>query len=191
MISALILAGGRARRLGGVDKRLLVVEGMPIFERQVTALRERVSEIIVSQRAGGPDIAGYRTVRDEVSNGGPLAGIAAGLAAARTPWLLVVAGDMPYVQGALVDAMRARATEATDAVGLRVGDLPEPLFTLLRVDAVRPIVARRIAARELKASRLLTEAGLRVSWIDEAALRQIDPTLRMLANINEPSDLGA
>ena len=76
-VSALILAGGKATRFGGAAKHQLVVDGETIFARQVRVLAPRVAEILVS----GPTIEGYRTVRDVVEGAGPLAGIAAGLAA--------------------------------------------------------------------------------------------------------------
>src|SRR5688572_11287108 len=130
-VSALILAGGQATRMGGGDKRLLVVEGETIFARQVAVLAPRVAEILV---AAPHDISGHRTVRDEVAGAGPLAGVAAGLAAARTPWLLVLAGDMPYVTGELVDRLVARAEEGgVAAVGVRHGGLPQPLLCVLAV----------------------------------------------------------
>lgn len=186
--SALILAGGRATRFGGVDKREILVEGRTIFARQCAALAGRVAEILVSSQRPVP---GYRAVADAVPDAGPLAGIAAGLAAANTQWLLVVAGDMPYVTGALVDAMLSAATDVVDAVGIRIGALPEPLICVVRVAAARPIVAARLAERRLKASQLLTDGELRAAWLDEAAIRAIDPSLRVLANINAPADLSA
>ena len=185
-VSALILAGGRATRLGGVDKRELVVEGRSIFDRQCEVLAPRVAEILVSSPRADP---GHRTVADAVPGAGPLAGIAAGLAAA-TPWLLVVAGDMPYVSGALLDLVLARAGADVDAVGIRIGELPEPLLCLLRVAAARPALEARLAAGQLKASRLLTDGDLRVAWISEPELRAIDPSLRALFNVNAPEDLG-
>ena len=187
-VSALILAGGKATRLGGIDKRELVVEGRTIFERQCEVLRPLVAEILVSSPR---EVPGHRTVVDAVPGAGPLAGIAAGLAAAATPWLLVVAGDMPYVSGALIELVLSGAREGADAVGIRIGELPEPLLCLLRVDAARPALAARLAGARLKASRLLTDGDLRVAWIPEAAVRAIDPTLRALFNVNEPADLGA
>jgi molybdenum cofactor guanylyltransferase len=189
-VSALILAGGKATRLGGVDKRELVIEGRTIFERQRDVLAPRVAEILVSSSREAP---GHRTVADAVPDAGPLAGIAAGLAAATTPWLLVVAGDMPHLTGALVDLVVAqvRAHADIDAVGLQVGGLAEPLFCLLRIAAARPVVDAMLAARRLKASRLLTDGGLRVEWIDEAAIRAVDPELRALFNVNRPEDLGS
>ena len=49
-VTALILAGGRATRLGGVDKHALVVDGLSIFDRQCNVLLPRVADIIVSER---------------------------------------------------------------------------------------------------------------------------------------------
>jgi molybdopterin-guanine dinucleotide biosynthesis protein A len=185
-LSALILAGGKATRLGGVDKRELLVEGRTIFDRQCEVLRPRVAEILVSSPRAVP---GFRTVADTVPGAGPLAGIAAGLAAAATPWLLVIAGDMPHVSGALLDLLIGRATPEVDAVGIRIGALPEPLLCLLRVAAACTVVAARLAGARLKASRLLTDGELRVAWLDEPALRAVDPSLRALFNVNEPDDL--
>lgn len=185
-VTALILAGGRATRLGGVDKSALVVDGLSIFDRQCNVLLPRVADIIVSAQAAIP---GHKTVADRVAGAGPLAGIAAGVAEARTPWLLVLAGDMPYISGALLDRLLAAATKDVDAVGIRIGGMPEPLVCVLRAAAVRPHLERRLAQKHLKASELLTDDGLRVAWIEESELRAIDPELRALFNVNAPDDV--
>jgi molybdopterin-guanine dinucleotide biosynthesis protein A len=176
-VSALILAGGKATRLGGIAKHELVIEGRSIFERQVAVLAPRVVEILVS----GAEIAGYRSVVDPVVNAGPLAGIAAGLAAVRSEWMIVVAGDMPYLTGELIDSLIAARGHELDAVGIRIGELPEPLCCLLHA-RTRDTVDRRLAAGRFKASGLLTEEGLRVRWLTDA-----DPAA--LRNLNSPSDL--
>ena len=180
--SALILAGGKATRLGGVAKHALLVDGEPILARQARVLAPRVAEILVSC---GTDAPGYRTVRDAVTGAGPLAGIAAGLAAATTPWLLVVAGDMPDLRGEVLDLLCA-PTEL-DATGIRIGGLAEPLLCALRVAAFLPIAEARLARGDVKVSRLL-EDHARVRWLDEAAVRAVDPELRSLRNINTAAD---
>ncbi len=185
-VTALILAGGKATRLGGIAKHELVIEGRTIFERQVAVLAPRVAEIVVS--APTP-IAGYRTVADAVTDGGPLAGIAAGLEVVTTPWLLVVAGDMPYVSGELVDLLLDRRGD--DGVGIEIDGLPQPLCCVLRAEATRPALARLLATGQRKASRLLTDAGLALRWLAEPELRAIDPELRALSNVNLPADLPA
>jgi molybdenum cofactor guanylyltransferase len=190
-VTALVLAGGRATRLGGIDKRDVVVGGQTIFERQVAVLAPRVAEIIVSLAAGDQRHERYRTVTDAAADIGPLAGIAAGLAAARTPWVLVVAGDMPGITGPVVDCVLASTGSAIDAVGIRIGGHPEPLFCMLAREVALAVVERRIAAGQRKASRLLEDGELRVCWITEATLRAVDPELRAFANVNTPADLDA
>lgn len=111
---------------------------------------------------------------------GPLAGIAAGLAAATTPWLLVVAGDMPYVTTELAAAMIALANDACDAVGVRHRGLPEPLLCVLHARTCDAAL-RRLAAGRYRVSGLLTDEGLRVAWLD-------DPDPQTLVNINSPTD---
>jgi molybdopterin-guanine dinucleotide biosynthesis protein A len=189
-VSALVLAGGKATRFGGIAKHELVIGGRTIIERQVEVLAPRVHEILVS--APEP-IAGYRTVADTIVDAGPLAGIAAGFAAATTPWVLIVAGDMPYLTGAVVDLVLARlddAHSAYDGVGIEIGGLPQPLFCALRVAAARPALERLLASGQRKASRLLTDSGLAMRWLAEPDVRAVDPSLRSLANLNEPADLS-
>lgn len=182
-VTALILAGGRATRMGGIDKTALVVDGETIFARQVRVVAPRVAEILISVGAEpNEDRQGLRTVTDAVAGAGPLAGVLAGAQACATPWLLVVAGDMPYLDGTLIDRMIGAASDDFDAVGIRIDGLPEPLFCLLRVAAARAAIERRFAEGKRKASELLTSSGLRVAWIegiDRAAL----------TNINTPDDL--
>jgi len=177
-VSALILAGGKATRLGGVAKHELVIGGETILARQVRVLAPRVAEIVIAARR---DVAGYRTVRDPVEGGGPLAGIAAGLDAARTPWLLVVAGDMPFITGELVDRMLAARGDELDAVGVRANGLPEPLLCVLHARA-RAAVGRRLAGARFKASGLLTDEDLRVGWLDAEDVHAV-------RNVNRPEDL--
>jgi len=180
-VTALILAGGKATRFGGLAKHAIVIEGKTILERQVAVLAPRVAEIMISSPQ---PIEGYQTVADALADGGPLAGIAAGLAAATTPWVLVVAGDMPSIAPEVIEQILERLGD--DAVGLEVGGLPQPLLCALRVEAALPALARMTGR---KASRLLTDAGLAVRWISEAEIRALDPTLRSLANVNAPGDL--
>jgi len=174
--SALILAGGKATRLGGIPKHEIVVGRRTIFDRQVAVIAPRVAEILV---ATAHDIAGYRCVRDVVPDVGPLAGIAAGLAAMHTDWLLVIAGDMPHLTGEVIDELVDAA--AGDGVGVRVGGLVEPLVSVLH-KAVLPVVTRRLGDGRYKVADLF--ADLRVRWLD------LDRHKQAFSNVNEPEDLG-
>ncbi|MEP6861972.1 MAG: molybdenum cofactor guanylyltransferase [Deltaproteobacteria bacterium] len=176
-VAALILAGGKATRFGGIAKHALVIDGRTILERQLAVLTTRVAEVVISAPL---EVPGFRTVRDVVGEG-PLAGIAAGLAAITQPWTLVLAGDMPFITPAVIDSLIAARAPDLDAVGLEVRGLPEPLCCLLHT-RTRAAVERRLAAGRFKASGLLTDEGLSVRWLTDA-----DPAA--LRNLNSPSDI--
>jgi len=159
--------------MGGIAKHEIVVDGETIFARQVRVIAPRVADIVV---AG--DVAGYRCVQDE--HVGPLGGIAAALASVSTPWLLVIAGDMPWISGELIEQLIVRAP-GHDAACVRERGLPEPLVSIVHA-RVRPVIERRLSARQYKASAVFTDEGLDVAWLD-------DPDPLLLKSINTPDDL--
>lgn len=197
-ISALILAGGRATRMGGIAKHEIIVQGETILARQARVLREHVGDIIVSSPV---DIDGFRTVRDAHEGIGPLAGILAGLEAATTQWMFIVAGDMPYLSGMLIGQMvelaemagghseeeHAPTWQGIHAIGVKKKKLPEPLFSVVRVPRARDAITTLIAAGDYKASRMLD--ALNATYVSEKIARACDPDLLTLHNINEPGDI--
>jgi molybdopterin-guanine dinucleotide biosynthesis protein A len=194
VISACILAGGRATRLGGRAKPLVAIDGATILERQLAVLAPRVDEVLIAVAPGAPPLpvpagARVRCVEDAAAGAGPLAGIAACLAACRAPWLLVVAGDLPRLDGRLVDLLISSCGPDVDAVAPRVRGLPEPLLACYAASAA-PAAQARLAGGRRKTSGLLTDEGLRVRWLDEPALRAADPELASFSDIDTPEDLA-
>ena len=188
-VTACILAGGRARRMAGATKPLLMFDGATILDRQRAVLAPRTREVIVAVATAGTGVApDLREVVDAVADAGPLAGIVAALAAIDTPWLLAVAGDMPTLAPAVLDLLRAAARADVDAVAARIGGWPEPLCALWHRRALARLAAR-LAAGDYKVAAAL--ATLPVAWIDEATVRAVDPTLACFANVNRPTDLPA
>ena len=186
-LTACILAGGRARRMGGAVKPLLEVDGATILARQRAVLAPRAREIILAVAAPGAGLADdLREVIDGAPAAGPLAGIVAALAAIDTPWLLAVAGDMPHLAPAVLDLLIAHARADVDAVAARVGGWPEPLCALWHRRAL-PALAARLAAGDYKVAAALT--ALPVAWVDEAAVRAVDPALACFTNVNRADDL--
>lgn len=189
-VTACIVAGGRARRLGGALKPLLVVDGETILARQRAVLEPRAAELVIA--LAGPGLLaeqGVRAVFDVIADAGPLAGLAAGFAASARPWLLAVAGDMPFLAPAVLDALLAApgdAPEDVDAVVPVVGGYPEPLCALYGRAAAAAVTAR-LAAGERRTQSILD--GLRVTWLDEARLRVLDADLRTFTNVNAPEQL--
>ena len=98
MSTAAILAGGRARRLGGRPKALLPLGKRRIIDRQINALRPVVDEIVVI--ANDPEIyaeCGIPVRTDMLPGHGPLSGLHTALLAANSVQVLVLGGDMPFV----------------------------------------------------------------------------------------------
>jgi molybdenum cofactor guanylyltransferase len=98
-----ILAGGESRRMGR-DKLELEVCGLPLLRRVRDALAPDCGEILVVG-AGGRSVPleeARRVSGERPGRQGPLAGLEAGLAAARNRLAFVAAGDMPFVPRGLV-----------------------------------------------------------------------------------------
>lgn len=96
--TAAILAGGRAERMGGVDKGLLRLGGQLLVERVLTALRAQgIGTWLIVANRSHEIYARYAPVVADAEPGfrGPLAGVAAALTACTTPWLLSVPVDCP------------------------------------------------------------------------------------------------
>ncbi|WP_232462708.1 NTP transferase domain-containing protein, partial [Pseudomonas fragi] len=98
--SILLLAGGRGQRMGGQDKGLVTWQGQPLIAYAQRAARPLTDDLIISCNRNHDQYA--RFADQLVSDGnddfaGPLAGIRAGLAAARHPHLLVLPCDVPNI----------------------------------------------------------------------------------------------
>ena len=103
-ITGLILAGGRAQRMGGQDKGLLPLAGQPLVAHVIAALAPQVCDIVINanRNAEAYSSQGYRVFADAVGGYcGPLAGIESGLGLAATPYLLSVPCDSPFLPPAL------------------------------------------------------------------------------------------
>lgn len=193
--AAAILAGGRARRLGGARKALLEVGGRAIIDRQLDVLRPRASRVAAVLREEDDDAPftarGLEVVRDRVDGKGPLAGLAAALAWASGEPLLALACDMPLIDPHIVDLVteRVRTRGADLAVPIAHGR-PQPLLACYGARC-GALVDAALAAGDLRLVSLPETArasGLTVEEINESEIRTIDSELRSFANINEPSD---
>src|SRR5512135_1170874 len=98
-VAGVILAGGRNRRMGGNDKALLTVEGQTVFARTLTVLRACFPQVlVVSNRPEKYTSFDVQVTSDEFVGQGPLAGIHAALGLVRSPYVFVVACDMPFLR---------------------------------------------------------------------------------------------
>jgi molybdopterin-guanine dinucleotide biosynthesis protein A len=188
-VSAIVLAGGRSSRFGR-DKLAEPVHGRTLLEHAIEAVRGVASEIIVVAAPDGtPDVpSGVRVARDAEPFEGPLAGLWAGLGAAREAVAIVTAGDMPELQPGVVDALlRAIDVRGVEAAVLEDAGRSRPLpMAIERHPAMRE-TARLLATGERRL-RALVDA-LATTVIAEASWRAKDPDGRSLRDVDTPDDL--
>jgi molybdopterin-guanine dinucleotide biosynthesis protein A len=106
--AAVVLAGGRAARLGGQAKPQLDVGGRPMLATVLAAVADAGPRIVVGPPQDVPP--GVVVVRENPPRGGPVAALKAGLAEVPTDVVAVLAGDLPFLTAGLIRALRERLT---------------------------------------------------------------------------------
>jgi len=187
VLTGVILAGGASRRMGE-DKAFLDWDGRPLIAAVAGRLRE-VCRRVVAVASG--EAAAYQAhvdlvVRDVFPDCGVVGGIHAGLAAAGGP-VAVVGCDMPFVNPEVLDRL-ASALPAADAAALRSGPHAEPLHAVYGA-ACGPRMEEALRSGERRAQSVL--GGLEVRWFRAEDVRDLDPDLRCLRNVNTPAELEA
>jgi molybdenum cofactor guanylyltransferase len=190
-ISAAILAGGRATRMGGADKASLLIGGVPIVARQLAALAKVAGDVRIVVGSHHDDEARYRalgvpTVPDAIAGAGPLGGLYTALLAARHDRVIVLACDLPFVSAALLERLVAESGPGSDndAVVPRSARGLEPLCAVYR-KACAGRVEARITCGDLRLTALL--ADLRVRELGPLDLGPYDNG-SLFENVNTPHD---
>ena len=107
-ITGLILAGGRAQRMGGIDKGLISFHGKPLIESAIDRLQPQVGTILINANRSITKYShyGYPVLMDETPDfSGPLAGFSVGLKHCKTPYLLTSPCDSPLLPNDLAEKM--------------------------------------------------------------------------------------
>ena len=200
MTGAVVLAGGRSRRFGRDKLTVLLPDGRTVLERAVEAVADVADEVVVVVHpdGGGLELPGAtHVVRDPEPYGGPLVGLATGLAALSDEVVIVVGGDMPALVPAVLDRMaeRLRSDASIAAVRLEV-DETSPGEPPARVPALPCAVRRRPALEAARAALAKDDRRLRglferlaVEVISQADWRADDPAGRTLLDVDRPGDL--
>jgi molybdopterin-guanine dinucleotide biosynthesis protein A len=192
--SGVVLAGGRSMRFGRNKLAEPMADGRTILNHAVDAVADVCREVIVVIAPDAPIPAGLpagtHVVVDPESFGGPLVGLAAGLARASDEVVLVAGGDMPD----LVPSVLARLAQV-------LGDGSAGAVRLARRDqaAALPCAVRREPALRAAGSALAQGdrrfrglfERLAVELVPEAEWRVLDPAARTLRDIDRPEDLLA
>lgn len=146
---AIVLAGGAARRLGGVDKPRLTVGGRSLLDRVLGACAAADTTVVVGPRGTHPETTGApRWTREDPPGGGPVAAVAAALAepALGAPVVLLLAADLPFLDARTVRVLAAAvaadgAAHPQAAVLVDAEGRDQPLAAAYRAAPLRAALA--------------------------------------------------
>lgn len=191
--SAIILAGGRGKRMGYREKSMMIINGQPLITYVIKSLEKVVDDIIISVRdkAQGellsPILPGYTYAYDEFENKGPLSGILSGLTLCRNEFCFIAACDMPFIKEDVVKLLFSRSESHDAAIPRREDGYLEPLHAVYRCD---PMIRESRKAIELGENTILAPNDrINVNYMAIETIRKIDPNLRTFININTPEDM--
>lgn len=170
MYDAIVLTGGSARRLGGIDKPALHIGGIPIAARIAAAVSDAGKLIVVGPCP--PAVHADVVTREDPPGGGPVAATIAGLSYVDSDWTAVLAGDLPFLTAAVITELRAAAGD----VALLVDDTgrDQLLCAVWRTAALRAATDGLGAGSPMRAVVAAAENVRRVSvdrqhpppWLD-------------------------
>ncbi len=185
-VTGVVLAGGQGRRMGGVDKGLVELDGRPMVAHVLARLAPQVGDVLINanQNLDRYRELGYPVVPDAVGGfAGPLAGLHAGLTQASRAFVVTVPCDSPFLPADLVTRLHAAlARDRAELAVAKTFDQPHPVFALVRRDLLANLTA------------FLASGGRKIdAWY--AALRVVevafDDEAEAFRNINTADELAA
>jgi molybdopterin-guanine dinucleotide biosynthesis protein A len=189
-VAGVLLAGGRARRMGGGDKCLRELAGQTLLARVIARAGPQVGPLVINANGDAARFAafGLPVVPDSIEGfAGPLAGVLSGMDWATDnvpdcPWVATFATDAPFFPEDLVARLRA-ATERADMACAASGGRAHPVFGLWPV-RLRDELRRAMTEEDIRKVDIWT-ARYRLAQVEFAA-HPIDPFF----NVNSPADLA-
>jgi molybdenum cofactor guanylyltransferase len=182
-ITAVILAGGQGRRMGGRDKGLLEFDGKPLVATLIDRIKSQTPGIVINANRNLDDYRrfGYPVISDQLADyQGPLAGFAAAMAAVDTDFILTLPCDSPLLEAdyarRFLDSYARRPAPVQVAFD---GERLQPVHALIKVDLL-PSLKRFLDSGERKIDR----------WYAQHDYARVDfsDCVDMFRNINTPAD---
>lgn len=184
-VTGLILAGGQARRMGGVDKGLVKLSGRPLIEWVLDVLQPQVTNLMINANRSHTDYRryGHPVLSDHLSGyHGPLAGIATGLQTCSTDYLVCTPCDSPLLPADLVQRLyNSLQQDHAEIAVAHNGDRLQPVFALLD----------RTLAPSLE--KFLETGGRKIDqWYEQHRMSVVDfsDVPDTFLNINTPEDMA-
>ena len=187
--TAVILAGGQSRRLGGRNKATLPLNGASVLDLQLAQLRRVIGRtLIIANDTVAYATSGVPVVPDMLPGGGALGALYTAVRTAATDRTLVVACDMPFLSEPLL-AYLVEAGRTADVVIPRTARGYEPLCaTYSRQSAVE--LLRLVEDKRFTLSEVARIPGLIIREIGRDELEPFGPEEVLFFNINTPDDLA-
>jgi molybdenum cofactor guanylyltransferase len=187
-LGGVILCGGHSTRMGQ-SKALLPFGGSTMLQCTVERLITVTAELVVVAAHGQelphiPDRC--RIVRDEHPNRGPLEGLRIGLAAlvSKCDAAFVTGCDTPMLVPEIVTFLASKLGDAEAVVVVEAGR-PHPLTAVYRT-SITFLAADILARGESRLHSLF--AAAKTNYLDAELLRNLDPELFTLRNLNSPEE---
>lgn len=172
----------------GEDKALKPFLGRPLIQRVVERLSPVADELIVTtNRPKDYAFLGLRLVPDLKPGRGALGGLYTAIASAKNPIVAVVACDMPFASGTLLEAgSRLIVDEGADVIIARSEEGYEPLHAVYRRETCLPAIEAAIHADQWKVIAWFPQVKVRVLTSEE--IKGYDPLGLAFWNVNTPEE---
>jgi len=183
-VTAIILAGGKSRRMG-LNKAFLKYGDTTFIEHQVMMLRKIFDEIILSANDENA-YAGLKLtiVSDVIPEKGPLSGICAGLSRAKSSHAFVIACDMPFINEKLILYLKSQIN-GYDVVVPKTSRGLEPMHAFYSKNCIPPMY-HCLEEGRLRIVDFFSEVKVKV--VDEKEFAGLDASLQSLINLNTPDE---
>jgi len=191
--SAIILAGGKGKRMGYREKALLAINGKPLISYVIESLEKVVDNIIISVRDKAQGklldsvLPGYTYAFDEYENTGPLAGILSGLKVCTDDFCFIAACDMPFINENVIKLLFKSGENHDAAIPHWEDGFIEPLHAVYKCKPM--IFETKKAIKNGEKIVLAPIQKLRVNYVEMEDIRKIDMNLRTFININTPEEM--
>jgi len=183
-MTGIVLSGGENRRMGR-NKAFLMLEGVPLIEHVLRALRGVFSRIIIVTNTPALYVAyDAVVVSDAVERRGPLTGIYSGLLNSKDEYNFVAACDMPFLNPGLISYMTGLVNDR-DIIVPTLDGREEPLHAIYSKNLL-PIIEKRIQEDARQVRGIFREA--RVRYVTDAEIDRYDPERRSFKNLNTPEE---
>jgi len=184
-LTTVIMAGGESSRMG-TDKSFVPLLGKPMIEHVLEAVDGLGQEqILVTNKPADYAYLKLPMYGDIYPDNGPLGGFHSALYHAVTPYILVVACDMPWLNRPLLEYM-VSIRETADIIVPLWEKFPEPLHAIYSQNCLKPITAN-LESGLLKLTAFFGKVT--VNYLERETIARFDPTGQSFRNVNTPEEL--